>query len=399
MFAVSRGSTGRVFASLVLAGIIAAPIGTLALLIAGRRPARTSGTWPRFRRFGTAVIGTVLLGGLVVGILRLLGVTERNAIVGGAALAAMGLAWLPVTRRWNARGHLCWSATIFLFVVYLAFVLDWTFASDLGPAGTAGGVLLWLFELFAAILACAYLWEICDALVRAVALLRRGTGASWRDALGAFMIWQSTSLVVARASVLGLFARKAAFLVTPKTSEQAKWWEALRANWGESVLALLGVLGIASALTRPTELAGPLLAGLLVFPTLGLAAAPVNSWALSARRCHLTCGSGGPASGGGRADARARPPFGAAARPPAAGRRAARAGPQSQPVAAAEFVGQFRQRQPLALDWQSVTESVDQQPVAVGQPDLDTRPLDLDTGQSGLDVPVTLAAARLVPAN
>jgi cellulose synthase/poly-beta-1,6-N-acetylglucosamine synthase-like glycosyltransferase len=615
MFAVSRGSTGRVFASLVLAGIIAAPIGTLALLIAGRRPARTSGTWPRFRRFGTAVIGMVLLGALVVGILRLLGVTERNAIVGGAALAAMGLAWLPVTRRWNARGHLCWSATIFLFVVYLAFVLDWTFASDLGPAGTAGGVLLWLFELFAAILACAYLWEICDALgsedwrrrimrgppsfvpdselpfislhvpahneppdmvldtlrslakldypkyeivviddntddeklwlpvrdwcarhgakfahledwpgyksgalnyalreltdpraeligvvdsdyqlkpgflrrcaplfadpwvgftqapqdyrgwewsryyrrlfysyayffavsqpsrnerdgaifagtmglirrvaleqlggwdewcitedaelsirllragwsglhvdqswgkgimpltfealkgqryrwcfggiqilrmhwrammpgrqtkenrlsigqrwaylsggiqwygdllgliflvfllagafnlatgggelfrkltaflvatvpvlvllglVRAVALLRRGTGASWRDALGAFMIWQSTSLVVARASVLGLFARKAAFLVTPKTSEQAKWWEALRANWGESVLALLGVLGIASALTRPTELAGPLLAGLLVFPTLGLAAAPVNSWA------------------------------------------------------------------------------------------------------------------------
>ena len=40
-------------------------------------------------------------------------------------------------------------------------------------------------------------------LVRAVALLRRGTGASWRDAIGAFFIWQSTSLVVARASVLG----------------------------------------------------------------------------------------------------------------------------------------------------------------------------------------------------
>ena len=88
-------------------------------------------------------------------------------------------------------------------------------------------------------------------LVRAVALLRRGTGASWRDALGAFFIWQSTSLVVARASVLGLFAQKAAFLRTPKTSEQAKWWEALRANWAETVLALLGAAGIAAALTRP----------------------------------------------------------------------------------------------------------------------------------------------------
>jgi hypothetical protein len=114
-------------------------------------------------------------------------------------------------------------------------------------------------------------------LVRAVALLRRGTGASWRDALGAFFIWQSTSVVVARASVLALFAKKAAFLRTPKSSEQASWRESLRANWAETTLAVLGFLGIAAALTRPTQLAGPLLAALLVFPTLGLAAAPVNS--------------------------------------------------------------------------------------------------------------------------
>ena len=86
-------------------------------------------------------------------------------------------------------------------------------------------------------------------------------------------------MVVARASVLGLFAKKAAFLRTPKTSEKAKWWEALRANWAETTLALLGMAGIAAALTRPTELAGPLLAGLLLFPTLGMAAAPLNSWA------------------------------------------------------------------------------------------------------------------------
>jgi hypothetical protein len=116
-------------------------------------------------------------------------------------------------------------------------------------------------------------------LVRAVALLRRGTGASWRDALGAFFIWQSTSVAVARASVLGLFARKAAFLRTPKTSEQAKWHEAFRANWAETTLALLGIAGIAGALTRYDELAGPLLAALLFFPTIGLAAAPINSWA------------------------------------------------------------------------------------------------------------------------
>ncbi len=122
-------------------------------------------------------------------------------------------------------------------------------------------------------------------LVRVVALLRRGTGASWREAVGAFFIWQSTSLVVARASVLGLFAGKAAFLRTPKTSERAKWWQALRANWAESALALLGMAGIAAALTKATQPGGPLLAGLLLLPTAGLAAAPCNSWA--ARRAAL----------------------------------------------------------------------------------------------------------------
>jgi cellulose synthase/poly-beta-1,6-N-acetylglucosamine synthase-like glycosyltransferase len=29
---------------------------------------------------------------------------------------------------------------------------------------TVGGMLLWVFEVFAAVLACAYLWELCDAL-------------------------------------------------------------------------------------------------------------------------------------------------------------------------------------------------------------------------------------------
>jgi glycosyltransferase involved in cell wall biosynthesis len=122
-------------------------------------------------------------------------------------------------------------------------------------------------------------------LVRAVALLRRGTGATWREAIGALFIWQSTSLTVAKASLLGLFARKAAFLRTPKTSERARWWQALKANWAESLLALLGAAGIAGALSKAPEKSALLLAGLLVFPVLGMAAAPFNSWA--ARRAAL----------------------------------------------------------------------------------------------------------------
>jgi hypothetical protein len=48
---------------------------------------------------------------------------------------------------------------------------------------------------------------------------------------------------------------------------------------------LLGAAGIAGALSKATQPSGPLLAGLLLFPTLGMAAAPYNSWA--ARRASL----------------------------------------------------------------------------------------------------------------
>jgi glycosyltransferase involved in cell wall biosynthesis len=607
---------------MLLAGIVAAPLGSVALFVPARRHARNTGTWPAIRRLTLAVIGTVVLAAAVAAILReLLHATRQNLIAGAAAVAFASLVWMPVTRRWSARAHVCWASSVFLFVVFLTYALDWTLSSHLGAASTAGGVLLWMLEVGAAILTCAYLWEICDALgtehwrrritpttplsmpdselpmvslhvpahneppdmvidtlrsllrldypryeviliddntddeslwrpveawcerhgvkfahledwpgyksgalnyalrqltspdaeiigvvdsdyqlepgflrrcapafadpwigfvqtpqdyrdwqqaryyrrlyysysyffavsqparnehdgaifagtmglirrvaldalggwdewcitedaelslrllragwhglhvdqswgygimpltfealkgqryrwcfggiqilrmhwrsmmpgrrsrrnhlsagqrwaylagaaqwygdllsllffifllagaanlatgggqlfrkltvflvsavpvmvllglVRAVALLRRGTGASWRDAIGAFFIWQSTSLVVARASVLALFAKKAAFLRTPKTSERTRWWEALRANWAESTLALFGFAGIAGALTKAGQLSGPLLAGLLLFPTLGLAAAPVNSWA--ARRAAL----------------------------------------------------------------------------------------------------------------
>jgi cellulose synthase/poly-beta-1,6-N-acetylglucosamine synthase-like glycosyltransferase len=607
--------------ALLLAAIVTAPLGSVALFLPGWHRDRGGSSWPPVRRFLQAIVGTLILAAIAAGVLRALGASERNDIAGVAGLLFASLVWLPVTRRWSGGAHLCWATSVFLFVVYLVYALDWTFNSHLGPASTAGGFLLWILELFAALLACAYLWEICDALgterwrrritpttmfpavrdelpfvslhvpahneppdmvidtlrsllrldypryeiiliddntddeslwrpveawcqrhgvkfkhlsdwpgyksgalnyalrqmtdsrteligvvdsdyqlepgflrrcapafadpwigfvqapqdyrgwtesryyqrlyysykyffavsqpsrnehdgaifagtmglirrvaldelggwdewcitedaelsirllragwhglhmdqtwgrgimpltfealkgqryrwcfggiqilrmhwrsilpgrpsranhltagqrwsylsgalqwygdllgllflvfllagaanlatgggqlflkltvylvaavpvlillglVRAIALLRRGTGATTRDALGAFFIWQSTSLVVARASVLALFAKKAAFLRTPKTSERTKWWEALRANWAESTLALLGFAGIAAALTKYDQFSGLLLAGLLLFPTLGMAAAPANSWA--ARRAAL----------------------------------------------------------------------------------------------------------------
>jgi hypothetical protein len=111
-----------------------------------------------------AVIATAVLAATAAGVLRLLGATEHNLVAGAAGVVFASLIWLPVTRRWSARAHVCWASTVFLFVVYLVYAIEWTFNSNLGPVSTVGGVLLWLLEILAAVLSCAYLWELCDAL-------------------------------------------------------------------------------------------------------------------------------------------------------------------------------------------------------------------------------------------
>jgi cellulose synthase/poly-beta-1,6-N-acetylglucosamine synthase-like glycosyltransferase len=125
---------------------------------------------------------------------------------------------------------------------------------------------------------------VAIGLLRAVALLRRGTGASWGDAFGAFMIWQSTMLTTTSASLQGLFAKEAAFLRTPKTADEPRFSDALKANWAECLLGLLGLTAIvaAAATASPT---GLLVAGLLIWPTGSFVAAPYNS--LSAQRAAL----------------------------------------------------------------------------------------------------------------
>ena len=47
--------------ALVIAGIIAAPLGSAALFLPARRRVRVAGTWPAVRRFVLAIIGTVVL--------------------------------------------------------------------------------------------------------------------------------------------------------------------------------------------------------------------------------------------------------------------------------------------------------------------------------------------------
>jgi hypothetical protein len=162
--------------TLLLAGLFAAPLSTVALFLpTSRRVRRAEEPSQRAGRLVASLLTSVAVIAAVAVILVLIGVTTghlEGAIVGLALACAI---WLPATRRWNARAHVCWSTTTYVFVVYLAFMAWWTFASHLGIAGDVGGMLLWLLELVAAALGCAYLWELCDTLGRASWVRRVGT--------------------------------------------------------------------------------------------------------------------------------------------------------------------------------------------------------------------------------
>ena len=173
-------------AAFLLAGLVAAPLATLALFT------RTDA--PRPVRAGALVVRppAPAVGGRLRrprGGRRGRPVpprrhAARTSSPGSSGLLVVSALWLPATRQWSARAHLRWAATFYLFAAYLVFMLWWTFVSHLGRLGTIGALLLWLMEVFAAFLGVAYLWELCDALGREPWLRRVPTGRrrSTRDA-------------------------------------------------------------------------------------------------------------------------------------------------------------------------------------------------------------------------
>src|SRR5438094_8990197 len=77
---------GLMLQALLLAGLVAAPLGSLALFVPMRRQAGRAGVWSAIRRFILAVAGTVVLVAAVAGGLRLLGASQDNLNAGGAGL-------------------------------------------------------------------------------------------------------------------------------------------------------------------------------------------------------------------------------------------------------------------------------------------------------------------------
>ena len=117
------------------------------------------------------------------------------------------------------------------------------------------------------------------SILRAVVVLKRRTGASRRDAIGAFGIWLALAWVVSQAVVRGLVQSNGVFLRTPKTKDEPNILDALRANAAEALLATLFFLGAMAALWRGhgLSLVSDTLAALLLVNAVALAGAPWNS--------------------------------------------------------------------------------------------------------------------------
>ena len=79
----ARPVKGLMLQALLLAGLVAAPLGSLALFVQMRRHADRTGAWPAIRRFILAVAGTVVLAAGV-------GVAVVGVVIAALALLLTG---------------------------------------------------------------------------------------------------------------------------------------------------------------------------------------------------------------------------------------------------------------------------------------------------------------------
>jgi cellulose synthase/poly-beta-1,6-N-acetylglucosamine synthase-like glycosyltransferase len=117
------------------------------------------------------------------------------------------------------------------------------------------------------------------SVLRAVVVLKRRTGASARDALGAFGIWLSLAWVVTQACMRGLVQKEGVFLRTPKTKDEPNLWDALKTNKAETFFSFALFAGAGATLWRSHGIGiiGDTLAALLAFNGVALLLAPYNS--------------------------------------------------------------------------------------------------------------------------
>jgi hypothetical protein len=184
---------------------------------------------------------------------------------------------LSIAQRWAyLSGALQWYGDL-LGLIFYVFLLVGAFNLYLGGDQ--------LFRKLSVFLVATIPVLVVLGLVRAVALVRRGTGATWSDAIGAFFIWQSTSLVVARASVQGCSPAGPSSCAPRRPASTPPVWQVMRANWAETALAAAGRARHRRRTVPSGHIRRPLLAALLVVPTLGWRPLRSTAWPPSAPCC------------------------------------------------------------------------------------------------------------------
>src|SRR5919198_633809 len=133
-------------AALLLAGLVVAPISSAAMFVPLQTRWPVAGALAYSRRLVSAVVATVVLALIGYGVSVLVGTTPQRALIAAIVVIAFSVALLPVTRRWNGRAHVCWATCTYLYVAYLVFIINWTFASNLGLVNEIGGVILWVLQ-------------------------------------------------------------------------------------------------------------------------------------------------------------------------------------------------------------------------------------------------------------
>jgi cellulose synthase/poly-beta-1,6-N-acetylglucosamine synthase-like glycosyltransferase len=169
---------------------------------------------------------------------------------------------------------------------YLAGGLQW-FGDLAGLLFTgflfAGAIDLWLGNglavrrLSGLMLACVLVLVVLGA-IRALAVVRRTSGASWSESIGTFGMWLALGWTVALASFRGLFARAGVFLRTPKVKGELRWTHAFRGNRVELAIGAVSLVVAGLAVSTATA-AAVAVAALLAVQGLGHLAAPINSLA------------------------------------------------------------------------------------------------------------------------
>jgi hypothetical protein len=94
-----------VLAALLLAGIIAAPLSSVALFLPVGRRRNVAGAWPATRRLVFALAGTALVAAAIAAALTVIGVAREYVVAGVAGFVVMSLLWLPATRRVGLLGE------------------------------------------------------------------------------------------------------------------------------------------------------------------------------------------------------------------------------------------------------------------------------------------------------